>query len=210
MWASAVIQDLKGKKIGVTLKTISEFYLGRTLDLNGMNIQQVTLVDTRAAESEKAVVNGEVDAVVTWEPWVNQIEQRMGKEVITTTVQSSQQAFWNVVSTTDWTNKHSNTLERLMKSLAQAESYLAGHQDEAKAIVRKRMNFDDAYMEIIWPRYQFSLSINQSLILAMEDEARWMISNNLTTEKTVPNFLDFIYADGLKAVKPGAVSIAGK
>ena len=41
----------------------------------------------------------------------------------------------------------------------------------------------------------------------MEDEARWMITNNLTTEKQVPNFLDYIYEDGLKAVKPEAVNI---
>ena len=71
-----------------------------------------------------------------------------------------------------------------MKSLVQAEDYIASHQDEAKAIVRKRMNFDDTYMEIIWPRYQFALSLDQSLITAMEDEARWMIKNNLTTAKS--------------------------
>jgi len=41
----------------------------------------------------------------------------------------------------------------------------------------------------------------------MEDEARWMISNRLTTEKTVPDFLDYISADGLKAVRPEAVNI---
>jgi NitT/TauT family transport system substrate-binding protein len=41
----------------------------------------------------------------------------------------------------------------------------------------------------------------------MEDEARWMIKNNLTTEKTVPDFLKYIYIDGLKAVKPEAVNI---
>ena len=69
------------------------------------------------------------------------------------------------------------------------------------------MNFDDAYLEIIWQRYQFSLSLDQSLILAMEDEAMWMIKNNLTAEKNVPNFLDYIYEDGLKAIKPEAVEI---
>jgi NitT/TauT family transport system substrate-binding protein len=201
------IQDLKGKKIGVTLTTISEFYLGRTLELNGINIQQVILVDTKAADSEKAIVSGEVDAVVTWEPWVNQIKQRMGKEVITQAAQSAQDAYWNLVSTTNWTNNHADTIERLMKSLAQAEGYIASHQDEAKAIVRKRMNFNDAYMEAIWSRYQFSLSLNQSLIIAMEDEARWMISNNLTTEKTIPDFGNYIYEDALKAVKPEAVKI---
>ncbi len=201
------VRDLKGKKIGVTLTTISEFYLGRTLELNGMNIQQVTLVDTRAADCEKVLVNREVDAVVTWEPWVTQINQRMGKEVITRAAQSAQYAYWNLISTTDWTNKHSNTIERLMKSLVQAEGYLTSHQEEAKAIVRKRMNFDDEYMETIWPRYQFSLSLDQSLITAMEDETRWMISNNMTTEKTMPNFTDFIYKDALEAIKPEAVNI---
>jgi NitT/TauT family transport system substrate-binding protein len=201
------IQDLKGKKVGVTLKTISEFYLGRTLDLNGMNIQQVTLIDTRAPDSQKAIAGREVDAVATWEPWVAQINQRMRKEVITMPLQSGQYAYWNLVSTSGWMNNHPNVIKRLIKSLVQAESYLASHQSEAKAIVRKQMNFDDAYLEIIWQRYQFSLSLDQSLITAMEDEARWMIKNKLTSEETVPNFLNNIHEDALKAVKPEAVSI---
>jgi NitT/TauT family transport system substrate-binding protein len=62
-------------------------------------------------------------------------------------------------------------------------------------------------METVWPRYQISLSLDQSLILAMEDEARWMIANDLTNETQVPNFLDSIYIDGLEAVKPDAVNI---
>jgi NitT/TauT family transport system substrate-binding protein len=41
----------------------------------------------------------------------------------------------------------------------------------------------------------------------MEDEARWMIKNKLTTEKQVPDFLSYIYEDGLKAIKPEAVKI---
>src|SRR4030043_468062 len=97
------IQDLKGKKVGVTLKTISEFYLGRTIDLNGINIQQVTLIDTRAPDSEKAIAGREVDAVATREPWVAQITKRLGKKVITMPLQSGQYAYWNLVGTTDWT-----------------------------------------------------------------------------------------------------------
>lgn len=201
------VQNLKGKRIGVTLQTISEFYLGRALELNGVSVRQVTLVDAKAAELQKTLLNGEVDAVATWEPWITQINRRMGKQVVTRALQSGQYAYWNLVSTTNWTKKHSNILKRLMKSLVQAEDYIVSHQDEAKAIVRKRMNFDEAYMEIIWPRYQFALCLEQSLITAMEDEARWMIKNNLTNEKQVPDFLNYIYPDGLKAVKSEAVNI---
>ncbi len=201
------LQDLKGKKVGVTLKTISEFYLGRTFSLNGLKLEQVTLVYVKAADAERAITNGEVDAVVTWEPWVNRIDQHLGKEVIIRALQSSQQAYWNLVSTGNWAKNRSHIVKRLMKSITQAEDYLARHQDEAKAIVVKRMKFDDAFMERVWPRYQFSLSLDQSLIVAMEDEARWMIKSGLTTEKNVPNFLDYIYVDGLKAIKSEAVSI---
>jgi ABC-type nitrate/sulfonate/bicarbonate transport system substrate-binding protein len=201
------MKDLEGRKIGVTLQTISAFYLGRTLDLDQVDIQQVTLIDVKAAEAEKALADGEVDAVVTWEPWVNQIDQSMGDEVIISPLQNSQYAYWNLVSTTDWTKEHPAAIVRLLKSLAQAEGYLANYQDEAKASVGKRMNFEDAYLEIIWGRYQFSLSLDKSLILAMEDEAHWLINNNLTTEKQVPDFLDYIYTDGLEAIKPNAVNI---
>ena len=201
------LRDLKGKKVGVTLKTISEFYLGRTFGLNGLNLEQVILVDVKAADAERAIAKGEVDAVVTWEPWVTRIGQRLGKAVVIRELQSSQQAYWNLVSTGNWAKKHPDILKRLMKSMSLAEDYLARHPEEARAIVRKRMKFDDAFMEKAWPRYQFSLSLDQSLLAAMEDEARWMISNNMTTEKKVPDLANYIYFDGLKAIKPEAVGI---
>ncbi len=42
----------------------------------------------------------------------------------------------------------------------------------------------------------------------MNDEARWMIDNTLTSEKTVPDFKEHVYIDGLKAVKPQAVTVS--
>jgi hypothetical protein len=43
----------------------------------------------------------------------------------------------------------------------------------------------------------------------MEDEARWMIKNNLTTQKTIPDFRNYVYKDGLEAGRPGSVNIIG-
>ena len=41
----------------------------------------------------------------------------------------------------------------------------------------------------------------------MEDQARWMINNNLTTEKNIPDFLDHIYVEGLKEANPEVLNI---
>ncbi len=79
------------------------------------------------------------------------------------------------------------------------------HPSEVMVIVQKRLNKIEAYMAK--PQHQFSVTLNLSFIIAMNDETRWMISNNLTTEKQVPNFLEYIYEDALKKVKPEAVNI---
>jgi hypothetical protein len=44
----------------------------------------------------------------------------------------------------------------------------------------------------------------------MEDQARWMISDNQTMKNSVPDFLDYIYIDALKTVKPEAFKIIAK
>ena len=71
------------------------------------------------------------------------------------------------------------------------------------------MGLSDVYIDKVWSQNQFSLSLDQSLILAMQDEARWLINNNLTNSFSVPNFLNNIYVDGLKSVKPESVNIIG-
>jgi hypothetical protein len=38
-------------------------------------------------------------------------------------------------------------------------------------------------------------------------EARWVISTNLTNRTAVPNFIDYIYLDGLLSMKPESVNI---
>lgn len=59
----------------------------------------------------------------------------------------------------------------------------------------------------MWPEHQFSLTLDQSLLIAMNDEGRWMIKNNLTTEKVIPDFRNYIYTEGLEEVEPGSVNI---
>jgi NitT/TauT family transport system substrate-binding protein len=62
----------------------------------------------------------------------------------------------------------------------------------------------------IWALYDFNIVLDQSLILNLEDQARWMMKQEVGDTTTAPNFLDFMYTDGLKKVQPNAVRIAGK
>jgi NitT/TauT family transport system substrate-binding protein len=74
-------------------------------------------------------------------------------------------------------------------------------------MVQKRLQYDDDYMNLVWPQISLSLSLDYSLLTAMEDEARWMIANSLTSQTQVLDFTRYMYIDGLKSVKPETVNI---
>jgi NitT/TauT family transport system substrate-binding protein len=201
------VVGLKGKKIGLPLRALPEFYLGRFLDLHGISIRDVTLINLTPAQAAAAFGKKDVDAVVVWEPFVSQIRKQLTNRIVSWSVHSGQAQYAVLVAQNEWIRQHPGLVTRVLNSLAQAEEYAMRHPTEAKAILKKQYQYDDVYIARIWPEHQFVLSLDQSLITAMEDEARWMIKNNLTSEKQVPDFMNYIYVDGLKAVKPEAVNI---
>jgi NitT/TauT family transport system substrate-binding protein len=158
-------------------------------------------------ETSSAVVDGRVDASLHAQPYADQARDRLGNNAIVWPAQNNQPMYALVVSTEGWIAGHPEHITRFLRALAEAEEYTSTHPAEAQAIVQRRLNFSDSYMDTVWQQNQFSLSLDQSLILAMEDEGRWMIKNNLTTEKTIPDFRDYIYTKGLEAVQPESVNI---
>ena len=66
---------------------------------------------------------------------------------------------------------------------------------------------DRAEVLAAWPAYHFGLELDQSLLLALEDRARWAIRNRLAGSREMPNFLDNMYLEGLGQVRPAAVTV---
>jgi ABC-type nitrate/sulfonate/bicarbonate transport system substrate-binding protein len=200
--------DLKGKRIGVAFGTIAEFHLGRLLELNGIPLKEVTIVDLKTPDEwVNAAARGDVDAVCTAQPTANQARDALGANALVLPAQSAQALFAQAMATSDWLAANPDLAEKFLRALAQAEDYIFSHKTETQTIIRERLDLDASYMETVWTQNRYTLSLDQSLISAMEDEARWLITNGLTAAKTTPDFLNFIYEDALKNVKPDAVRI---
>jgi NitT/TauT family transport system substrate-binding protein len=76
--ADLEIQDvigLKGRRIALEEGSVSEFYLGVLLMEVGIAPEDVDVIDMDGEESVNAFAAKEVDAVVTWEPWLTSAAQ---------------------------------------------------------------------------------------------------------------------------------------
>ena len=203
------ISDLRGKKIGVPRGTIAEFNLGRFLTLHNLGLRDVTLVDVQPPQFAESIRSGSVDALICWQPPASQIAGQMGDQVLEWPAQSGQPLFGVIIARDDWIAREPARTARFLKSLDMAAEYTNTHPAESRAIVQKRLNLSNTYMDVMWPANHFSLSLDQSLVLAMEDEARWMIANNMTNATVVPDFRKYIYTKSLEEIEPGSVRIFG-
>jgi len=202
------VSDLRGKRVGSTTGTIAEFYLGRFLTLHGMGMGDITPVEISTPEGwVNAVAEGDIDAISTAQPYANAARDRLGENAVVWQAQSGQPLFALVISSDDWMAQHPGTAVRFLRALAGAEEYAAMHPSEAQAIVQKRLDLDPGYMDTVWQQNRFSLSLDQSLILAMEDEARWLIANGLVNTTAVPDVRCHISTGSLEEVRPGSVNI---
>jgi NitT/TauT family transport system substrate-binding protein len=202
------VADLEGKRVGTTKGTIAEFFVGRLLELNGLSIRDVALVDLRTPESwVDAVAEGDVDAVATAEPYASTAKDRLGTNAAVWSAQSSQPLYALAIATDEQLEEHRDATRRFLESMAEAEEYAVRHPAEAQAIVRERIGLSPESMPAVWARNEFALTLDQSLIAAMEDESRWLIENGLTGATSVPDFAEYVREADLRAVRPGAVNI---
>ena len=199
--------DLKGKKIGVTKKSTGEFFLGTFLIFNGLSVRDVEVVDLTPSEIVDAVANGEIDAGFTWEPNIFEVKSRLGANAISWPGQSGQHFYFILITKEKFIEENPQVIERFCQALIQAEEFMKENGAEAREFIRNKFDYESSYVDYIWPKNDFLVVLPQALIVAMEDQARWRIDNNLTEATVVPNYLDYIYMDALEEVKPEAVGI---
>ena len=71
--------------------------------------------------------------------------------------------------------------------------------------MKQKLNLSDNFSDTLWAKSHFMQSFDQGLLLAMEDEARWLIKNNLTNKKSIPLFLNYMNTTPLSRIEPTAV-----
>ena len=108
------IDDLIGKKIGVTKKSGAEFLFGRFLTLNGLSLQDVEIVDLKPLEIVESLLNGDIDAGFTWDPYTYNIKKELGENAISW--HGGEDFYFILLTKENWIENNSVITERFIKS----------------------------------------------------------------------------------------------
>jgi len=198
--------DLKGKRIGVAPGTTGDFFLHIYLATSYINSKEIRRVDLPSEAVVSALLAGDVDAVSTWAPQTTALEDKLGGNAVVLDEPGLYVLTWNLVVAKDLTRDDPDAIVRALRAIVRANRFIAEQPVEARAVTARNMGSPVAAVEREWADSKPMAVLNQSLILQLEDEARWILERSATGQE-VPNFLDFIDAKGLKTVVPDAVQI---
>jgi NitT/TauT family transport system substrate-binding protein len=203
-------EDLRGKTIGVVPGTTAEFFLHIFLTMSYISLEDVSIVPLKTDDVVGAVVSGRVDAVSTWAPHTKLAAQKLGENGVLFEDPGIYKMTWNIAGGKDSIKKHPERIQSFLRAVVRANTFIAEHPDEARTITSQYMGVGSLIPFEEWKDYAFTASLEQSLLLNLEDQARWVIKKYLGSTRNPPNFMHFIEADGLKGVEPAAVRITGK
>jgi len=199
--------DLKGKRVALIKGSQLEFSLDRFLINYELTLKDFEILDLLPLGLEKSILEGTADAIVFREPMVSRVKAELGDNLIKWSIQEKQEVFWIVACEDTYVRQHAKVLEQFLGAVRKAELFYLDDIQKANDIIIRKGNLNEDQFKRMMPQIEYKLSLETTLLLAMEDEARWHIENQYTDIKKVPNYLDQIYFGALDSVNSDAVSI---
>ena len=106
-----------------------------------------------------------------------------------------------------WAGQHPETLKNMVRAVGKATTFVQQNKQASIEIMVKNTKFGKEMLEAVWHDYIYQISLDNSMLVTLENEARWAMENKFVDRRTMPNYLDYYYLDAMMAVKPEAVSI---
>lgn len=149
------VSDLKGRHVGWAPGTTSHFFLAVALSKVGLKTSNLSHVALAPDEAGTAFAAGQLDAAVTWEPWLTKaVETDKGKVLISTReLPVIEDVLFFRGSTLK--NRH-NDIVKFLKACFEAVDYWKAHPDEGTEIVSRKLSMPQNEVQQMLPNMRIA------------------------------------------------------
>jgi NitT/TauT family transport system substrate-binding protein len=202
------VADLRGRTVAVAEGTSAHYLLDTLLMANGVAPSEVHQRYLPAQEVAKAFQRGEVDAAATWHPYLTKLLTEFGSKVEVLNAPGLVVSPFLLLVRSDYLQKHPAAVHAVLSALVKADRAIDAHPAKAVAQLAPGFGLSVQEMNTIWTLHDYQVLLSQSLFPILESVARWQIRLLPRDQQPpLPNYLDFLYPDALKAANPAAVTV---
>jgi NitT/TauT family transport system substrate-binding protein len=195
-----------GRRVGTFVGTSAHFLLELSLLTAGVDPAKVTLVALEPEDAADALRAGRVDAIAVFEPFAWHAARALGDEAQVISDRRLHVEHWNIVASATLDTSHDAEVQALCRALLRAVRFIEAEPARAQAVLRRRLGLDEPAMAWLWPDIDYGVDLRQSLVHALEEQARWALRAG-HAGGAMPNFLTHLRPGPMAAVRPNAVTV---
>ena len=200
--------DLRGKRIATQQNSAVHFFMSMFLRKHGIGEDVVEIRYLKAVDLPGALLTGDIDAFSMRNPFIETAKRALGDNAVEFFAADIYRQTFNLVAKRALIDARREALARMLKALTRAEEFVVRNSQDAMVTTAAVMGEGRlAEVEADWSRYTYQVSLDQSLFVTLEDQARWAISRLGLAADAMPNYLDYVDVTVLDAVKPSAVTV---
>jgi NitT/TauT family transport system substrate-binding protein len=199
--------DVAGKTLGTVKGTNAEYFLDKLLAIHNISDASVKIIALDPAQFDDALRSGKVDALTAWNPLLNRMQAAYGSNA---TVLMEPDMFvyrFLLVGKKVFLDAHPERVQRVLAALNDAVASIQEQPADAQSLIARDIGLQAQQLGASFRASDYALSLDQSLLLSLDDQTRWAMKRGLIPAGKVPNYLDAIDARPLSLVQPDAVEL---
>lgn len=166
--------DLRGKRVAVTLDTSGHFGWSRFCRVHGIDGDSVTLVDSPVSDHKAMLTSGEVDAVVTWDPWGEDIRRSLGDDALVFTTRQLYTVNWLLISRRQVVDSRPEWAERVVSAYRRAIDLIQRDPLRARRLHAQARDIPPSTLAQMEDGVFWRLGLGWSVLANMEAQMAWL------------------------------------
>lgn len=199
-------KDLWGRRIGYSKGTNADYFLSQYLISEGIRLQDVRRVPLAPNALERALLDGTVDAISTWN-----VPLYMMKEGISSRATVFYSPTYTEMSIltgkAEYLAGDPEPVRRFARALARAEDSYESDPEAAASIIQREMpNYTLEEVSTVLASLDIGLRLDNVLLAVLELETKWYKDNG-QYKGDLPDLTKHIFPDFLSEIDPNKVTI---
>jgi len=174
------LDDLKGKKIGAEIGTVGHFSLLKILNIVGLTPKDVTIVSIPAWEIQQNMINGAIDAGVTWEPFLSDTANKINGNILITSRDYPETIITTMTFDNDVIRQRPDDVQKITAAFFDAVEYMKNNPDDAYMRMGKAEGISADEFKATTQGVQFlDMQANSNLFSARDDGKIYLLTKDI-------------------------------
>lgn len=192
------VADLKGKKIGLVVGSIAQNLVSNVFETSDISFRDVEFVNLSAGEQQQALINGQVDAVATWEPTISKLTAD-GSNVVLADGTGVFLGENPILARGDYVESHREIIEIFLQEYKKAATLL---ESDTKAYAKEYSDdfgLEETIMETALANAKMPIAIGDADVEDLQKTAEFLKREELVTKLVnVKDYVDVSFSETRK------------